>query len=296
MRRPGRRRPPLFGFVTALPSADLVTIADELRFTIETGFVSQPVAVVAAALPNGGPAATTLPVAVTDRYLQESGAAVGDRLRLSPVGSGSATSRSWRPSRRSRPSTCARWTPWSPICPTVQLTAWSPGEPIGSVDEYWLGLGIEGAGAEPLLRAPPLEVSGYASLDQRIDRRTTDPPAIGTLGAMSIGFVAAAVFATIGFAVSASISARERANEFATLRALGLSRRQLGRWLASEQVLVGVTGLVLGLAIGLAMSAFLLPQISLTQRGEAIFPPLEVTYPWISIGRWSRGWRSSSAQ
>ena len=167
---------------------------------------------------------------------------------------------------------------------TVQLASWGPGESIRPSDEYWLDLVDDSTTVGESLEATPLEVTAFLALDRRIDDRTTDPPAVGTLGAMSIGFVASALFATIGFAVSASISARERAEEFATLRAIGLSQRQLRLWLSIEQAVVAATGIIVGVAIGVAMSAFLLPRISLTQRGESVFPPVTVIFPWRSIG------------
>ena len=50
-----------------------------------------------------------------------------------------------------------------------------------------------------------------------------DPLALAMIGALSLGFVVAGLFAVIGLVVSAAVSARQRRTEFALLRALGLS-------------------------------------------------------------------------
>ena len=49
-------------------------------------------------------------------------------------------------------------------------------------------------------------------------------------------------FAAIGFLVSATISTNERRGEFALLRALGLSDRQLTLWLALENTFLLAAG------------------------------------------------------
>ena len=66
------------------------------------------------------------------------------------------------------------------------------------------------------------------------------------IGALSLGFVVALVFAVIGLAVSAAVSARQRRTEFALLRALGLSSDQLSRWLWLENGSVVAISLLFG--------------------------------------------------
>jgi ABC-type antimicrobial peptide transport system permease subunit len=95
--------------------------------------------------------------------------------------------------------------------------------------------------------------------------------------------VAAAVFATVGFAVSATVSARERLVEFALVRALGLSRRQLAAWLSLEQGVLVVLSLLLGTLVGVLLTAVVLPLITLTQGGQPAVPPVLVRYPWTVI-------------
>lgn len=111
----------------------------------------------------------------------------------------------------------------------------------------------------------------------------SDPVALGIIGALTVGFIAAAVFAAVGFAVSATVSARERMVEFALLRALGLTPRQLGWWLVLEQGALVLTSLALGTLVGWVLTTLVLPLVILTQDGELANPPVIVQYPWQAI-------------
>jgi ABC-type antimicrobial peptide transport system permease subunit len=111
----------------------------------------------------------------------------------------------------------------------------------------------------------------------------SDPIALGSIAALSLGFAAAAVLAAVGFIVSAVASARERVNEFTLLRALGLSRRQLGTWLTLEQAFLAALGLIFGTIVGLVLVGLVLPLISVTQTGVTAFPDALIIYPLNAI-------------
>jgi len=67
-----------------------------------------------------------------------------------------------------------------------------------------------------------------------------------------VGLLAVAVvIALVGVANTLSLSVLERRRESATLRAIGLSRRQLRTMLAVEGMLIAGVGAVLGAGIGL---------------------------------------------
>lgn len=75
---------------------------------------------------------------------------------------------------------------------------------------------------------------------------------IDTLLAIVVGLLAVAVvIALVGVANTLSLSVLERRRESATLRAIGLSRRQLRTMLAIEGMLIAGVGAVLGAGIGL---------------------------------------------
>ncbi len=75
---------------------------------------------------------------------------------------------------------------------------------------------------------------------------------INTILAVIVGLLAVAVIiAMIGVANTLSLSVIERRRESATLRAVGLSRRQLRRMLAIEGMFIAAVGAIVGLALGL---------------------------------------------
>ncbi|MBO9555385.1 FtsX-like permease family protein [Cellulomonas sp.] len=102
---------------------------------------------------------------------------------------------------------------------------------------------------------------------------------ISSLLAVVVGLLAVAVvIALVGVANTLSLSVIERRRESATLRAIGLTRRQLRWMLAVEGMLIAVVGAVLGVALGLlygwagAATAF-------GQTGD-----LRLAVPWRDLG------------
>lgn len=110
-----------------------------------------------------------------------------------------------------------------------------------------------------------------------------DPIGLGTLGALLLGSIGAAAFASLGFLVGASVSARERLTEFALLRALGLSGRQLTGWLAAEQAFLLGLGLLAGTGVGLLLAWAILPSTLLSATGTPVVPVPVIVVPWLAL-------------
>jgi len=92
----------------------------------------------------------------------------------------------------------------------------------------------------------PAEVSSSGA------ERASNELVINTLLAIVVGLLGVAVvIALIGVANTLSLSVLERRRESATLRAIGLSRRQLRVMLAVEGMLIAGVGAVLGAGLGL---------------------------------------------
>ena len=148
------------------------------------------------------------------------------------------------------------------------------------VDEWWLDL------ADPTVAPPATGVLDSATIVSRIetrDRLTKEPLAVAMIGGLSLGFVVAALFAVIGLAVSAAVSARQRRTEFALLRALGLSPGQLSGWLWLENASVVVVAVLAGIGLGLAIGWVVLPFVTVSATGGVPFPPVIVDVPWPSV-------------
>jgi hypothetical protein len=151
-------------------------------------------------------------------------------------------------------------------------------------DEWWLDLGAANADeVSQTLTAPPFLSPEVVTLDGRLRTLMSDPVAVGIIGALGLGAIAAALFALIGLVVAASVSARQRQSEFALLRALGLSRRQLTGWLWFENGSLALVSLVAGIGLGAIISLVVLPNVTVTGDGSPPTPPVLVTLPLATI-------------
>jgi ABC-type antimicrobial peptide transport system permease subunit len=87
----------------------------------------------------------------------------------------------------------------------------------------------------------------------------------------------------IGLIVSAAVSAGQRRAEFAVLRALGLSGRQLAGWLWLENGTLVLVSVLTGTGLGLLIGWLVLPFVTVTQQGTAPVPLVLVDIPWDRI-------------
>jgi hypothetical protein len=153
-----------------------------------------------------------------------------------------------------------------------------------SADEWWMA--ATGADAEALtgvLRRSPFDSAEVVTVVDRTRSLTTDPVALGIIGALTLGFVATGLFAVVGLTVSAAVSARQRRTEFALLRAIGLSGRQLSASLWLENGSLVLVSLLAGTSLGLLIGWLVLPFVTVTQQATAPLPPVVVQVPWDRI-------------
>ena len=168
--------------------------------------------------------------------------------------------------------------------PTLELMRFAVGRQINFPDEWWIQTTDGQADAvAATLRAAPLTAVSADTVDERTRILSADPVALGIIGALSVGFVVAALFAVIGLAISAAVSARQRRTEFALLRALGLSGRELSGWLWLENTAVVTVSLAAGTVMGLVIGWVVLPFVTVTQAGDNPFPPVLLEVPWGAI-------------
>lgn len=149
----------------------------------------------------------------------------------------------------------------------------------GTLSTAWLRVADVDASGEvvqqvqELTADSPLDITG-AALERSLYQR-----AIDTLLAVVVGLLAVAVvIALIGVTNTLSLSVIERRRESATLRAVGLTRRQLRASMAVEGALIAgvgaVVGVLLGMAYGWLGSAAVLAGIA----------DLQLRVPWADLG------------
>jgi len=225
----------------------------------------------------------TLPVVVNQALLDETSARVGDELivrldgllrQLLVIGSVG----SFPTEDPQKPLALADLS-------TLGLIRYASAQSTEQPDEWWLatapGLGSTVAGQIDRQRYAQGPI---VARDDVAEGLSTDPVALGIIGALSLGFIVAGLFAAIGLVVSASVSARQRRTEFALLRALGLSSGQLSGWLWLENAGIVVISLLAGVGLGLLIGWVALPFVTVTQQAAAPYPPAIVRTPWDSIG------------
>jgi len=223
-----------------------------------------------------------LPAIVGDRFLKLGGAAVGDTVAGSVAGQ--------RVSLKIVGST--------PDFPSLD-----PGIPFAIVDattleqgrlattgqllttkEWWVGVDDSAADAvAAAMRAEPIAAADVVGRRALARSLAGDPVSLGIIGALVLGALASLVFAGIGFVVSATVTTNERITEFAILRALGLSGRDLATWLSLENAFLLAFGLVAGSALGLFLAWLVLPFATLTSSGAAAVPTPQIVIPWQAV-------------
>jgi hypothetical protein len=249
--------------------------------TGEGGF--EPAPVLYGIRPRGSEVPQVLPAIVSRSFLEENRSAVGDVVRFSGLSNAS--------DQIVVEGVVDVFPTVDPAShetvlvdlPTYQAMSYELGSPLDAIDENWVGVAGDSDEVASILDGDVFDSFSLLTRQGRLESLANDPVALGTIGALALGFIAAAVFAAVGFAVSAAVSARERLTEFALLRAVGLTGRQLGVWLSSEQGVLVVLSLLFGTVVGFILTATILPLIAVTQSGDAPIPGVIVAYPWSII-------------
>ncbi|WP_084965029.1 ABC transporter permease [Thermoactinospora rubra] len=165
--------------------------------------------------------------------------------------------------------------------PSLQARQQLTGREPRPVTEWWARVagGDAGAALEQLRRHPAWEATAV-ELGQVTARLRDDPLAGGLQGALVLGFLAALLFAVLGFVVNAAVAARERMTDFGILRALGVSFRQLSGLLAVEQAFVIGLSLAVGTALAAGIAVQVVPRIVLTGQATTVTPGVLLDIPW----------------
>lgn len=240
---------------------------------VTVSFVPDPVATLESA---------ELAAVVNQAFLNETSAGLGDRVSLDLDGGPRnvrivGAVRSFPTTEPSRPLAIVDLS-------SLGLLRFQAAHATRAPAEWWLAAdaGAAAAAVAPSRSGPFAGATVIGRLD-RIASLSADPLALGIIGALALGFVVAGLFAVIGLAASAAVSARQRRGEFALLRALGLSGGQLSGWLWLENASLVLVSLLAGTALGLLIGWVVLPDITVTQQATTPFPPVIVETPWATI-------------
>ncbi|MGY5127135.1 FtsX-like permease family protein [Streptomyces nigrescens] len=147
--------------------------------------------------------------------------------------------------------------------------------------EWWLRPrpGASAQVVEALRARPDTDPGQVLVRDEIAGQLHDDPLGLGPQTALTAAAAVAVALAAVGFAVSAAGSVRERAREFAVLRALGAPRPQLARMIVAEQGVLIAPALGVGAALGTVLTRAVVPLIVLTEQAGRPVPPVLVELP-----------------
>jgi ABC-type antimicrobial peptide transport system permease subunit len=154
-------------------------------------------------------------------------------------------------------------------------------------NEAWLSLTNDRelrATAVETLKQPAYKAEKFYYQDEIIATQKSDPLiAAGWGGVLNLAFFGVVLVSGLGFIVYAYLSARGRQLEFAILRTLGFSFRQIITLIGFEQLSIIVIGIGIGTYVGMLLSGVMMPFLQLTERGEQVVPPFKMVTDWATI-------------
>ena len=119
---------------------------------------------------------------------------------------------------------------------------------------------------------------------ERLEESRVDPlREAGWTSLLIIAFSAVLILSCVGFPVHTYVSFRNRRLQFALLRTVGFSRRQLATMVWVEQVLVIAAGLALGTWMGGRLGEAIMPFLGHDLWGGEVIPPFVVEFDWAAL-------------
>ena len=158
----------------------------------------------------------------------------------------------------------------------------SPGDP--SVSDIQLKLSSRGLAP----RSDQIRVGPGSKIADRtvyLAQVAFDPlVAAGWKALLGIAFLTVLIVSAIGFLVHATVSFNDRRSEFALLRTIGLSMKQLLFLVVLEQLIVIGIAVALGIFMGMRMGTTIMPYLASSGENAMVVPPMAVEIDWFGFG------------
>ncbi|MGZ3664978.1 MAG: FtsX-like permease family protein [Ktedonobacterales bacterium] len=136
------------------------------------------------------------------------------------------------------------------------------GASVPGANEFWLRTSDTAATQTSVTQALTSinpDVRDVVSLRDTASATTTNPIAVGMRGLLLVGAFTAALLAVLGSIIQSLLASRQRSEQFAVLRTVGMTSRQIGQLLLSEQLVVYLFGLIGGTVLGMILTVATLP-------------------------------------
>ena len=232
-----------------------------------------------------GPPVSPIPVLATESFLRDTGHALGEEFDVSVAG-------------RRIPVTVIDAIDYFPTLDTineryliadlVSLSRYANLETtVGEFrpNEVWLSTnGNEAQRIElldTLAQNEPFSLSFVHDRAESLAQSQVDPLVnAGWRALLFMVFAAVLILSGLGFLVHTYVSFRSREVQFALMRTIGISMRQLVTLVWLEQVLVIGAGMALGTWMGGRLGAIVMPYLGHDDQGGQVLPPYIVQVDW----------------
>jgi hypothetical protein len=226
---------------------------------------------------------TALPALISQEFVADSEAKVGDTLLLSIQGIqmpveivGTVT---YFPTMYDKPGHGFLILPWEAL--TYRLNRQS--RIAVNPNEIWIATENEQI-SNQLRLGFPYTTQTWELNAERLALRA-DPLMLGIRSVTYLAYILTTILSLVGFATHFYMSARQREMQFGILRSLGLSAGQLYGWLSIEQVIMILAGLSLGTLLGILLNKLILPGLPISFGDKPAIPPFITLENWVAVIR-----------
>ena len=235
-----------------------------------------------------GPPISPIPVLASDRFVDETGHRVGEEFQVSVAGHRVPVrlvdTVSFFP-------TLDIYNKLFLISDLPALARYTNLETTSSEvrpNEMWLstdGSGLERTRlVERLERDEPFPHNAVRDRERALALSQIDPLVeAGWNALLFIAFAAVFILSGLGFLVHAYVSFRNRQVQFALMRTVGFSMRQLMTLVWLEQALVIVAGMSLGTWMGGRLGEIIMPFLAHDDQGSQVLPPFTMEVNWVTL-------------
>ena len=150
--------------------------------------------------------------------------------------------------------------------------------------EAWIG-DVTGLDLSPeALQIGPGAAPGVILTEALRQEAASDPLiAASWEGILFISFASVLLLTALGFVVYSFLTAQARSLEFAILRTMGFSTRQIFGLVSFEQLFVIVAGVLVGTLLGMPLSGLMIDFMGVTEHGEEVVPPIVTEISWSTV-------------
>jgi putative ABC transport system permease protein len=150
-------------------------------------------------------------------------------------------------------------------------------------NEAWLG-GLPAPLVKEEVEARGLSAERVLDRAALVEEQSADPlVAASWEGILFLSLAAVLIITALGFIVYSYVSAQTRSLEFAILRTMGFSSRQILALVTFEQCFVVAAGVIAGTLLGLPLGRLMIGYMGITETGAEVVPPLVSGISWPTV-------------